>query len=374
MRGYLPAEAGTPEVEPMIESSTRNVTAETKRMNAGVRSKERHSRAVSALWQHRPFDRAHVDPALLVHYATLAASSHNTQPWKFEAGRDRITILPDLTRRCPAVDPDDHHLFASLGCAAENLLQAARAMGLEGHVAYDATRSGVRIDFEPATPARSALFEAIPQRQCSRCAYDGSTLSANELRTLEATSRSAGTAVLWLTDPGSKERMAEYVAAGNTAQFVDRAWASELRSWIRFNAREALATGDGLYGPVMGSPDVPRWLGMLAMRFAFSSRAQNRKDIAHIRSSSAIVVIASGSDDREHWIDAGRCYERLALQAASMGLRTAFINQPVEVPALRSEFATFVGLGARRPDLVVRIGRGPQMPRSLRRPVSAVLA
>jgi hypothetical protein len=27
-------------------------------------------------------------------------------------------ILPDLSRRCPAVDPDDHHLFVSLGCAA----------------------------------------------------------------------------------------------------------------------------------------------------------------------------------------------------------------------------------------------------------------
>jgi hypothetical protein len=57
-----------------------------------------------------------------------------------------------------------------------------------------------------------------------------------------------------------------------------------------------------------------------------------------------------------------------------MELRTAFINQPVEVPALRSQFATFLGIGNRRPDLVVRIGRGPEMPRSLRRPVEQVLA
>lgn len=51
----------------------------------------------------------------LVRYATLAASSHNTQPWKFRLDSGRIAILSDLTRRCPEVDPDDHHLYASLG-------------------------------------------------------------------------------------------------------------------------------------------------------------------------------------------------------------------------------------------------------------------
>jgi hypothetical protein len=85
-------------------------------------------------------------------------------------------------------------------------------------------------------------------------------------------------------------------------------------------------------------------------------------------------VFFSEADDKQHWIEAGRCYERLALQATALELRTAFINQPVEVPALRSQFASFLAIGSRRPDLVVRIGRGPEMPRSLRRPVEQVLA
>ena len=46
----------------------------------------------------------------LVRQATLAASSHNTQPWKFRVAEQSITILPDFTRRTPVVDPDDHHL------------------------------------------------------------------------------------------------------------------------------------------------------------------------------------------------------------------------------------------------------------------------
>jgi len=314
-----------------------------------------------------------LDARELIRHATLAASSHNTQPWKFRIRQDSISILPDFSRRCPAVDPDDHHLYASLGCAAENLLLAAQAAGLRGRCSYDASNSSLQVNLEEATPSRSPLFEAIPSRQCSRVEYDGTELSGEELSLLQDAGRGSAVSLMLLTANKPKEQVAEYVAAGNTAQFGDPRWAEELKSWVRFNARDAMRTGDGLYGPVMGSPDVPRWLGTLFMRLAFSAKSQNRKDITHIRSSSAIAVFFSDVDDKPHWIEAGRCYERLALQAAALELRTAFINQPVEVPALRPQFASFLGIGNRRPDLVVRIGRGPEMPRSLRRSVDQVL-
>jgi len=309
----------------------------------------------------------------LVRYATLAASSHNTQPWLFRLLDKAIEILPDLDRRCPAVDPDDHHLFSSLGCAAENLLIAARAAGLQGQCTYDPTTSGARVELQEATPERTALFEAITERQCSRSEYDGSKLSDDALRQLEAAGQGNGVSILLITDRDRMAEIADYVARGNTAQFDDAAWARELKSWIRFNAREAVSAGDGLYGPAMGSPAVPPPLGRLAMRFGFSADKQNTKDRKHIMSSSAVAVIHSDSNDKEHWIEAGRCYQRMALQATAMGLRNAFINQPVEVASLRPEFAKFLGLGDRRPDLVVRIGRGPEMPRSLRRPVEEVI-
>jgi hypothetical protein len=79
-------------------------------------------------------------PRKLVRFATLAAKSHNTQPWKFTISDRHVTIAPDLSRRCPAVDPDDHHVFASLGCAAENLVRAAAAMGLKAHPSFANSR------------------------------------------------------------------------------------------------------------------------------------------------------------------------------------------------------------------------------------------
>jgi len=73
----------------------------------------------------------------LIRYATLAPSGHNTQCWQFRVAAHSISILPDLSRRTPVVDPDDHHLYVSLGCAAENLSLAARAFGLSGEVKFN---------------------------------------------------------------------------------------------------------------------------------------------------------------------------------------------------------------------------------------------
>lgn len=332
-----------------------------------------YSKRIDEIWRCPGPDDSADNYRALAHCATLAASSHNTQPWRFKLDQDRITILPDLSRRCPAVDPDDHHLYASLGCAAENIIVAAPAFGLTGHYCYNASVPAVQIDFEPTPVVRSSLFDAIADRRCSRVEFDGSSLDTDQLSLLKDAARGQGVSTMFITDKHQKERISDYVAQGNSAQFADKAWRAELRSWIRFSAREAVHSNDGLYGPVMGNPSVPRWLGLLFMRLTFSAERQNQKDICHIQSSAAVAIISSEVDDKQHWIEAGRCYQRLALQATALGLRTAFINQPVEVAALRADFARELGLGDRRPDLIVRIGRGPETLHSLRRPVAEVL-
>jgi hypothetical protein len=85
------------------------------------------------------------------------------------------------------------------------------------------------------------------------------------------------------------------------------------------------------------------------------------------------AVFVGERTDRANWFEVGRAYERFALAATALGVRNAFVNQPVEVPAVRTQFAQGLGLGSRRPDLVVRFGRGPQLPYSLRRLAADVI-
>lgn len=335
-----------------------------------------YTNAVSNTWRHGNVD-ASDQPAFLrelVRYATLAPSSHNTQCWKFQLENRSISILPDFSRRCPAVDPDDHHLFISIGCAAENLVQAALANGFYGNVLFDdSTGKALRVALEPTKAVTTSLFNAIPERQSTRAEYDGKPISASELALLEKAGQGKGVRIILLTEREAMEKVLEYVVQGNTAQMNDRAFVEELKAWIRFSADDAVRSGDGLYAASSGNPSVPSWLGTLLFGLFFTPKAENDKYAKHVRSSAGMAVFVSEGENPAQWIEVGRCYERFALQSAVLGIRNAMLNQPVEVSTLRPQFATFLGVGGRRPDLVVRFGRGPKMPPSLRRPIDAVL-
>jgi hypothetical protein len=86
------------------------------------------------------------------------------------------------------------------------------------------------------------------------------------------------------------------------------------------------------------------------------------------------LVLVARTPDRAGWVEAGRAYQRFALEATVRGLRHAFVNQAVEVAAVREKLAAELGIPGRRPDMILRFGNGPEMPRSLRRPVDSVLA
>lgn len=309
----------------------------------------------------------------LVRYATLAPSSHNTQCWKFVLETQAITILSDRLRRCPAVDPDDHHVFVSLGCATENLIQAALAHGLKAEASFDVRREAIRIALTPTPAEASPLFKAIPSRQCTRGDYDGRPLANDELGLLERAGNSNSVRMLLLTERPTMNRVLEYVVQANTAQMADPAFIKELKTWIRFNGPDAVRTGDGLYSGTTGNPTIPTWLGELAFGWFFTPKSENDKYVRQIRSSAGIAVFVGRTADQAHWVEVGRCYERFALQAAALGIRNALLNQPIEVQAVRPQFAAALSLTDQRPDLVVRFGRGPRMPSSLRRPVQAVL-
>lgn len=333
----------------------------------------------AALALRHPLATAGTDRAALmrelVRCATLAPSSHNTQCWAFHLRDQAIVVTPDLSRRCPVVDPDDHHLHVSLGCAIENLAQAALAAGLQAEARPEPGGDGaITVQLQPTRAAQTPLFQAITTRQCTRGDYDGQPVSNTDLRLLEQAGTGHGVRVLLLTGRSATEQVLAQVVAANTAQMGNAAFMAELKLWIRFSAAEARRTGDGLFSGASGSPVLPRWLASPLMGLFLNAGQENDRYTRQVRNAAGLAVFVSDVDDRAHRVEAGRCYQRFALQATALGIRNAFLNQPVEVAALRPQFAASLGLArGQRPDLVVRFGRGPAMPLSMRRPVAAVL-
>ncbi len=285
-----------------------------------------------------------------------------------------MSIEPDLSRRCPAVDPDDHHLFVSLGCAAENLAQAGLANGLQASIRFDPDGAGsVEVALAPTRAILSMSYQAIGQRQCTRGDYDGQPVSPQDLRHLADAAAGPGVQAVFLTQRPDMERVLDHVVAANTAQMQDPAFVAELKAWIRFSEGEAECLGDGLYTGASGNLSAPRWLGSRMMDLVYTPGRENDRYARQIRNASGIVVFVADQADAAHWVEVGRCYERFALRATALDIRNSFVNQPVEVASLRPSFASLLDLGTRRPDLVVRFGRGPTMPWSLRRPVDVVV-
>lgn len=312
----------------------------------------------------------------LIGLATLAPSGHNTQPWRFRTGEHGIDILPDFSRRTPVVDPDDHHLFTSLGCAGETLRIAAPVCGLAGELRFDPAKDGtVMFSLAQGAVTHSALSNAIGRRQTTRTEYDGRPVAPADLQQLAAAAGAIpGVDLVLMTDRRSIDRVRDLILTANSAQMADPAFIHELKSWLRFNPRQASVSGDGLFSVASGNPSLPTWLGPLMFDVAFTPQAENNKYARQLNSSSGLAVFVAQRADREGWVQAGRACQRFALQATALGLQVSFVNQPVEVARVRPELASLLGLPGRRPDLVMRFGRGPTLPFSPRRPVAAVLA
>jgi hypothetical protein len=329
-----------------------------------------YDEAASAVRRPGPVGRR--DDRELVRLATLAASSHNTQPWLFRIASDAIAIVPDRTRRCPVVDPDDAHLYKSLGCAAENLVHAASMQGCAADVDYDDAADTVVVALEEsAEVAPTELSQALTTRQSTRTDYDEASAD-DELAALADAGAGDGVQVLLITDAGRMAAIADLVERGNLAQLGDGPFRRELLAWIRFNPHAALRRSDGLAGRVNRQPPLPTVVGRLLARVLISASKQADVDTARLQSSAGVAVFLTAADTRAAWIAAGRAYERFSLRADLLGIRSAFINQPIEVPALRTALTDSLGI-AEHPQLMVRFGRAPRAPYSLRRPVDDVI-
>ena len=206
----------------------------------------------------------------LVRMATLAANSHNTQPWLFRLNDRQISILPDVSRRTPVVDPDDHHLFVSLGCATENLVIAGRAIGRTSHVVIGAgAEPRIDISLSPAQPGGQELYQAIPMRQSTRTLFDGQSVSTTDMDLLATAAQEEGVSVQFFTTSADRDAILECVIQGNSAQMDDPALFQELRHWLRFSPASAIETGDGLFGACSGNPVLPEWIGSTLFSMVF---------------------------------------------------------------------------------------------------------
>jgi hypothetical protein len=181
-----------------------------------------------------------------------------------------------------------------------------------------------------------------------------------------------GVAPLLLTGPDAVAGMWQFIRQGITRQMQDQAFKRELVAWIRFNKSQVSSRRDGLTYEALGFPAMPGWIGRLVVKAALTPRKQCRQEEPKVKSAPALLLLSS-LPNRTAWIGVGRYFERFALQATLLGLSTAHLNQPVEVPAVAGKLRTAYRLGDYHPALLVRIGYADPVPSAPRRPLEELL-
>jgi hypothetical protein len=263
----------------------------------------------------------------LIRCATLAANNHNVQPWKFRADdKGGVRLLPDLNRRLSVVDPDNHHLFISLGCAVENLGIAARAKGWSCEINPE-PQGGLQLRLSEAAPEAEPLFDAILRQQSTRALYDGRLPPTHDLDALTRGGARAGVRLLLMTDRTQMRRLRDLTVEANSIQIADPPFVAELRTWIRFNPRAAMEKGDGLFSPATGNPILPDWVGRRMFDLLYTARIENDKLSRQIDSPAGVAVFVGDAESPLSWIDVGRACQRFLLTATHLSLKCAFVNQ-----------------------------------------------
>ncbi|MGF3993412.1 hypothetical protein, partial [Staphylococcus aureus] len=151
--------------------------------------------------------------------------------------------------------------------------------------------------------------------------FDGRPVPAADLQTLARAANMPGVDLALITDRPRIGQIRDLVIAGNDAQMADPAFVRELKHWLRFNPKSAMAAGDGLFAATSDNPVLPDAIGRRAFDHFFTANAENLKYRRHLDSSAGIAVFIGESEDRAHWVAVGRACQRFALAATSLGLR-----------------------------------------------------
>lgn len=311
----------------------------------------------------------------LLRYAVLAPSGHNTQPWAFNIVPEGIEVVADYTRRLPHLDPDDRELLMSVGAAIMNLRVAAANFGFESTVLYQRSACqtppvalvSLKETCDPDLSLRR-LFPAIVRRRTNRQPFDGGPIEPDALSSL-CDIADENPEFIQFVLPRNKTRITQLVAEADRLQMENRAVREELADWIR---PAGTAASDGICTEAFGIPDILSPAAAPVLRRFDLGNLQARRDAALIGTTPLLVVITS-EDDQVSLLEAGQVLERLLLTATLTGLQYSFMNQPVQVTALRSALAPMIR-STHPPQLMLRVGYAPQVKQAMpRRAVGEVI-
>ena len=338
----------------------------------------------------------HSGPLALVAAGLLAASPHNSQPWRFSISRLGVDVFEVPERQLGAIDPFGRERMAGLGGAIHNMSLASTFIGRFATVRLlpdpDSRRHVARIELDAeggARPAPHPLLRMIGRRHTHRGLWTGAPVIEATRAALLAFPRPAdiGITLIDAASPAGR-RFAALTNEATAAITEDSEMMAASHRWFRHNRDEINRRKDGL---TMATSGTPAWLAALASmgpRPSIETEARYWLEATrdtHLPSASLYGLLhAPDPLARRQGLLVGAAWQRLHLVATQLGLVAQPLNQLPEMidrdyqlgrpPRFATDAAALLPPGSPRPALAFRLGHADALARpSLRRPVSQVM-
>lgn len=302
-------------------------------------------------------------------YGLLAPSVHNIQPWQMSWNGRRLTIAPDPQHRLEAGDPTGRQTWISLGCIVENLVLAAGAAGLKSRsIPRD---DQVELEFQTgAKPSETWVLEAMRERRSDRSAFARQAVSSDQLEQIERAWQSPDILVKASSDRQLIETVAALTGQGIALALSLPEFRNELADLMRPNWT---SRGDGLVGKTLLHGALSSLWQPLRFRFGQPAASESRLERQRVLDSGALVLLFSRGDTQPFWLEAGRAYERCALEITRLGLAQSTTAAAVEAPDFHKDIEKALGT-EHRLQAIIRIGQSlARAPHSPRRSLDEVL-
>ncbi|WP_345378425.1 Acg family FMN-binding oxidoreductase [Pseudonocardia yuanmonensis] len=307
--------------------------------------------------------------------AARAPSVHNSQPWRWRVGDDRVDLYADLTRWLPLTDTDGRDLVLSCGAALHHLQVALRALEVPATVVrlpdperpdlLATVRLGVADTGSSPADERSEVdaASAVTGRRTDRRRYTDWPVPAEHLADLAARAAERGALLRVVPEGRALRTLALAVRAAAAEHAAVPGYDTELALWSGLQSSE-----DGV--PVSAVP-VPGDTegGVPPRHFAAGEMAEGGAPA----DGATLLVLGTSSDDRLSQLRAGEAMSAVLLRATSFGLATCPLSEPLELAGTRALVRDQVLDGTLSPQVVLRVGWAPPgeaVPESPRRPLS----
>jgi len=311
-----------------------------------------------------------------VRYAVRAPSSHNSQPWRFRIMGETLELRADRTRALPVIDPDDRELIISCGAALFHLGVVLRHYGNMPRIERlpDASDPDLlaRVHLGEArehTAEDEALFHAIPARRTFRRHFADRCLPEGLGSTLEVAARAEGAWLQVFRTKEARHALTDLVAEADRLLMSDKRVRRELALWLRPNRGRRR---DGIPGYALGLGALKAAVGPVVVRMFDAGRGQAARDRQLVADAPMLALLGTARDTRFHWLVAGEAVAHVLLRAQVSGIAASFLNQPIEVPELRTRLQTLAGRDG-FPQMLLRLGYGHSRRATPRRPVAEVV-